>query len=136
MGRDSEDYFNSALGFSTTRSASRSSSSATRPHLFNALSPLQAFSPLQPIAQPISGSTSPLPPSKDPSGSPGSSVGAPSLSRSSSVTRSLSRRQSLIAHAARWDKGEYVDENLTNPMALFSRLTLVKAPQEKQGIRR
>lgn len=61
-------------------------------------------------------------------------------SRTNSITRSLSRRQSLYRAAAEWTEGkEYADENLTNPAALFSRLTLVKAPaadQQEQGLRR
>jgi hypothetical protein len=68
------------------------------------------------------------------------------LSRSTSITKSLTRRQSLIAGAARWDQGqreEWGDENHWAGIAagalptsgLFSRLTLVKAPAEKSGLK-
>ncbi|ORX38879.1 hypothetical protein BD324DRAFT_295692 [Kockovaella imperatae] len=102
---------------------SKYSGSPSRPHM-TALSPLQAFSPLQSMSLPFKEQSA-------------VSDKSPSLSRTSSLTRSLSRRQSLIAHAASWDAGhDYDDENLTNPMALFSRLTLVKAPSQDTGLRR
>lgn len=52
-----------------------------------------------------------------------------------SLSRSLSRRQSLYNSAENWREGrEYRDENLTNPAGLFSKLTLVKAPGEAKGL--
>jgi hypothetical protein len=43
----------------------------------------------------------------------------------------------VVRSAEQWSAGkEYVDENITNPSSLFSRLTLVKAPQEDKGMKR
>ncbi|WVQ97991.1 hypothetical protein IAU59_005111 [Kwoniella sp. CBS 9459] len=97
----------------------KAATSPSRPPKLSALSPLQTFSPLQPVktALPSTGSDA------------GSINGR---SRSSSVTRSLSRRQSLYAQAAQWgvkeDQNDYSDAS-----NLFSRLTLVKAPPEEAG---
>ncbi|WVF69948.1 hypothetical protein IAT40_004733 [Kwoniella sp. CBS 6097] len=97
----------------------KAATSPSRPPKLSALSPLQTFSPLQPAktALPSTGSDA------------GSIHGR---SRSSSVTRSLSRRQSLYEHAAKWRSGKEQDDSpdLGN---LFSRLTLVKAPPEETG---
>ncbi|OCF37385.1 hypothetical protein I316_00506 [Kwoniella heveanensis BCC8398] len=97
----------------------KAATSPSRPPKLSALSPLQTFSPLQPVktALPSTGSDA------------GSLHGR---SRSSSVTKSLSRRQSLYAHAAKWGAGD--DQNdLPDAASLFSRLTLVKAPPEETG---
>jgi hypothetical protein len=52
-----------------------------------------------------------------------------------SLSRSLSRRQSLYNSADNWREGrEYRDENITSPAGLFSKLTLVKAPGEAKGV--
>ena len=88
-------------------------------HGLSALSPLQMFSPLE-------GGRQLKPKPRTPSDA--SMTSGAGLSRSSSVTRSLSRRQSLIASAAKWSPGQdYEQENY----AKFSRLTIVKAPAEK-----
>ncbi|ORY30411.1 hypothetical protein BCR39DRAFT_529782 [Naematelia encephala] len=102
----------------------RGNISPSRPFGLSALSPLQTFSPLQPKS------------TLDGAGFAGSSEGRRSRASSrGSLTRSLSRRQSLIDHAARWAVGdEYGDENYGSVSGLFtkSRLTLVKAPAEKK----
>ena len=93
-------------------------------HGLSALSPLQTFSPLQPVAIPRR------------EGSGRSRANSAAKEEKPSLSRSLSRRQSLYRNAEKWDAGEeYVDENMMNPGSLYSRLTLVKAPAEKEGIR-
>jgi hypothetical protein len=104
----------------------RASPSPSRPSKINALSPLQAFSPLQPMTVP-----------RDRSNTASEASSAGTRSRASSITKSLSRRQSLIAHAARWGTGEdYEDDSSMSSAGLFSRLTLVKAPNEESGLKR
>lgn len=104
----------------------RASPSPSRPSKLTVLSPLQAFSPLQPMTHARERSY----PSSDTSS-------VHTRSRASSITRSLSRRQSLIAHAARWGAGEdYEEEDVMRAAGLFSRLTLVKAPSENEGLKR
>jgi hypothetical protein len=99
------------------------SASPSRHRNHNVLSPLQTFSPLQPVSN--------LP--KSSLASDAGSVGG--RSRAPSLTRSLSRKQSLYANAAKWSQGhDYDDENITNPASLFSRLTLVKAPSEASAM--
>lgn len=105
----------------------RASPSPSRPTKHTVLSPLQALSPLQPTSQSRHRSQ----PSSD-----ASSIGT-TRSRASSITKSLSRRQSLIAHAARWGAGmDYEEEDVMHAAGLFSRLTLVKAPSENSGLKR
>jgi hypothetical protein len=112
--------------------AARASPSPSRHHGLSALSPLQTLSPLQPSREI---SKSPSRPSYDPDA--GINTPSTTRSRASSVTKSLSRRQSVVRSAEQWSAGkEYVDENITNPSNLFSRLTLVKAPQEDKGMKR
>ncbi|KAK8847345.1 hypothetical protein IAR55_005202 [Kwoniella newhampshirensis] len=111
---------------SFTGRQSRASPSPSRPMKLSALSPLQTLSPLQPVrATPSSLASSDT-----------GSVGG--RSRANSVTKSLSRRQSLIAHAEKWGAGgdKFMDEEYGNAPNLFSRLTLVKAPSESTSIRR
>ena len=108
----------------------RLSQSPSRHHGLTALSPLQAFSPLQPTA-PLFGISHSR--SNSDAGSVASSVA--DGSRTGSVTRSLSRRQSLIASAEKWSPGE-LENSRGDASSLFSRLTLVKAPAEGANIRR
>ncbi|WVW78552.1 hypothetical protein I302_100508 [Kwoniella bestiolae CBS 10118] len=103
----------------------RGSASPSRPPKLSALSPLKTFSPLQPIK-------SALPSTSAPSDT-GSISGR---SRASSVTKSLSRRQSLIAHAATWGAGGQQEPEHPEAGSLFSRLTLVKAPAADTTARR
>ncbi|WWD21435.1 hypothetical protein CI109_105920 [Kwoniella shandongensis] len=110
---------------SFTGRQSRASPSPSRPMKLSALSPLQTLSPLQPVR---------ATPSSLASSDTGSIGGR---SRANSVTKSLSRRQSLIAHAEKWGRGDkFMDDDYEKPPDLFSRLTLVKAPAENTGIRR
>lgn len=103
----------------------RGSASPSRLQKITALSPLQALSPLIPT------------PAHPRTASETSSVGTGTRSRAGSITKSLSRRQSLIAHAARWGTGdEEEDENYMPGPGLFSKLTLVKAPSEGSGLKR
>ncbi|WWC67839.1 uncharacterized protein I206_101756 [Kwoniella pini CBS 10737] len=97
--------------------SAKASASPSRPPKLSALSPLQTFSPLQPVKTAL--------PSTSASSDAGSVSGR---RRASSVTKSLSRRQSLIAHAANWGAGGKEDTELPDSGNLFSRLTLVKAP--------
>ena len=114
---------------SSAAKGTRGSPSPSRPHHLNALSPLQALSPMRSNKSKDMLPAVPLPGTDTP--------GAGGRSRASSITKSLSRRQSLYAHAARWAAGdEYEDEQMTNPGGLFSRLTLVKAPSESSGLKR
>ncbi|WVQ83386.1 hypothetical protein IAT38_005527 [Cryptococcus sp. DSM 104549] len=113
--------------------SSRTSPSPSRPPKLSALSPLQTFSPLQPVK------TAPPGPAGDAPATTGTNSAASGggRSRAGSVTRSLSRRDSVVAQAARWGSGEgNYDEEQTSPRNLFSRLTLVKAPAEKPGLGR
>lgn len=105
-----------------------SASPSLRPHGLTALSPLQAFSPLQKHKD-----------LKDEPQSAGASDGGrtpaseSTRSRAGSVTKSLSRRASLYHSAEVLGRDEMQNEQ--SPSALFSRLTLVKAPGQKEGIR-
>ncbi|ODN73643.1 hypothetical protein L198_08268 [Cryptococcus wingfieldii CBS 7118] len=84
-----------------------------------ALSPLQTLSPLEPLK------ASPPVRVTDTAGA------GP---RRASLTRSLSRRESMVENAAAWRRGEEVGGD---GRGLFSRLTLVKAPAaEKKDERR
>ncbi|WWC59363.1 uncharacterized protein I303_101915 [Kwoniella dejecticola CBS 10117] len=104
----------------------KGSASPSRPPKLSALSPLQTFSPLQPVKAALPPTTA--------SSDAGSISGR---SRASSVTKSLSRRQSLIAHAAGWAAGGKEDIDQNDSGNLFSRLTLVKAPAaDSSAIRR
>ncbi|WVQ76109.1 hypothetical protein IAR50_005751 [Cryptococcus sp. DSM 104548] len=95
-----------------------SSLSPSRPKR-GALSPLQTLSPLEPLKS--------SPPVRVTD-----TVGAGS--RRASLTRSLSRRESMVENAAAWRRGEDVGGD---GRGLFSRLTLVKAPSaEKKDERR
>ncbi|WVR04563.1 hypothetical protein IAU60_001570 [Kwoniella sp. DSM 27419] len=107
------------------RSIPRGAASPSRPPKLSALSPLQTLSPMQPPK-------TALPSSYSETGSVGG------RSRSSSVTKSLSRRQSVIAHAASWAAAPEGDAEHPYAGSSFSRLTLVKAPAEdsSQGVRR
>lgn len=114
----------------------RSNKSGASPHRhhhqLNALSPLQAFSPLQ---TPQLNHDKRLGHSR--ATSEAGSAGYGGHSRSNSVTKSLSRRQSLIASAERWKEGnEWQDENIGPAAGLFSKLTLVKAPNEGSGLKK
>ncbi|WWC86994.1 uncharacterized protein L201_001876 [Kwoniella dendrophila CBS 6074] len=103
----------------------KGSLSPSRPIKLSALSPLQTFSPLQPAKISL------------PSTATASDAGSVSgRSRASSVTKSLSRRQSIIAHAASWDKEARLEHEQPNIGNLFSRLTLVKAPAADTTVRR
>jgi hypothetical protein len=109
--------------------------SPSRHHGLSALSPLQGLSPMPTASVPL-----PSPRSSHARSISGESDGrsAGGHSRAGSVTRSLSRRQSLYHSAAEWGDGkEYGNENTSTPASLFSRLTLVKAPASEQaGLRR
>ncbi|RXK37492.1 hypothetical protein M231_05213 [Tremella mesenterica] len=108
--------------------ASPSPSRHPHHHGLSALSPLQMFSPLESNQPPM-----PKPKSRAPSET---SSGGPR--RPTSVTPSLSRRQSVISQAAKWGQREY-DIGREEPYSIgevFSRLTIVKAPAEKDtGLR-
>jgi len=110
---------------------SRLSPSPSRHHGLSALSPLQAFSPLSTPSLPNKSLA------KDKrQTSPSSGTNSPrGHSRSASLTRSLSRRQSLIANAERWGRGDE-DNSRGDVTALFSRITLVKAPTEETTLKR
>ncbi|WRT64843.1 uncharacterized protein IL334_001779 [Kwoniella shivajii] len=102
----------------------RGSASPSRPMKLSALSPLQTFSPLQPKQASL------------PSASASDAGSLSGRSRASSVTKSLSRRQSLIAHAANWGAGGGEQQAQPDAGNLFSRLTLVKAPAGDASVRR
>jgi hypothetical protein len=109
----------------------RLSPSPSRHHGLTALSPLQTFSPLHSTAQPLREREN------HPSSNTSPERAQGSLSRKNSLTRSLSRRQSLIIHAEKWRSGEDYDwDSSADASTLFSRLTLVKAPVEGANLRR
>lgn len=126
MAGFSKSFSDEASGLSPSSAAksSKLSPSPARHHGLNALSPLQAFSPLQTLPLPV----------KDKSQSSGTDS-PKTHTRSSSLTRSLSRRQSLIANAEKWGRGEE-EENRGDIGSLFSRITLVKAPAEETTLKR
>ena len=109
----------------------RLSPSPSRHHGLTALSPLQAFSPLQTTAQPLREREN------HPSNNTSPERGQNGRSRKNSLTRSLSRRQSVIINAEKWRSGEDYDwDSSADASSLFSRLTLVKAPVEGANLRR
>ncbi|KAK6903860.1 hypothetical protein I203_107368 [Kwoniella mangroviensis CBS 8507] len=110
--------------YSSSRHA-KGSASPSRPPKLSALSPLKTFSPLLPVKSALPSTSA---------SSDAASIGG--RSRASSVTRSLSRRQSLIAHAASWGAGGHNEPEHPDAGNLFSRLTLVKAPAADTNIRR
>lgn len=120
-----DEPFGGSGGFGK-QNARLSPSPSRHHHQLTALSPLQAFSPLQ--------STQPL---RETSTNSEYRSGH-GRSRSNSITKSLSRRQSLIINAERWGKKEEEDEYDArgDAMSLFSRLTLVKAPVEAATLKR
>jgi hypothetical protein len=101
----------------------RTSASPSRPHHLTALSPLQSFTSLKPEKasheRPV-GTKTPETLSRANS--------QKSHKSHASLSRSLSRRDSLYANAARWGTGGDEEENV--PSEFFSRLTLVRAPSE------
>lgn len=125
---------NPGMDSPSSPSGLRPQQSPSRHHGRSALSSLQGLSPMPTPSIPL---PSPSSHTRSISGeSDGRSAGG--HSRTGSVTRSLSRRQSLYHSAAEWGVGkEYSNENLTSPASLFSRLTLVKAPaSEQSGLRK
>lgn len=119
--RENTDHLAAPSPPLSIRGSRGGTSPSSRPPKLNALSPLQAFSPLQSMKTPMHVSDT---------------AGTGSLRRSgstSSVTRSLSRRESMIENAQRWRSGvDAADDG----KGLFSRLTLVKAPRRKDDVRR
>jgi len=119
------DYF--GLSPSAAGRSQRLSPSPSRHYGLSALSPLQAFSPLP--------TPSALPKEKSSRSSNAGTDSPKTHTRSSSLTRSLSRRQSLIANAEKWSRGdEHGDRG--DVESLFSRITLVKAPAEETTLKR
>lgn len=101
------------------------SSPSRIPHL-NALSPLQSFSPLQASPGPRTASTI----------TESAPASVPSEGRGRLV-RSMSRKQSMYASAAQWEKGQYErDHENRQAGGLFSRITLVKAPDVESGLKK
>lgn len=103
------------------RVAKAGSSPSRQPHPLNALSPLQSFSPLQSV---------PVPKTAGPESAPSDGRGR--------LVRSMSRKQSMYASAAQWEKGQYERaleaENMSG--GLFSKITLVKAPDQESGLKK
>jgi len=71
----------------------------------------------------------------------GRSRASSNASMNAPLSRSLSRRESVYAHAARWAAGgEEYDawdvEGAGNGAGSFSRLTLVRAPSEGSALKR
>lgn len=100
------------------------------PHHLNALSPLQSFSPLQPSSMPK------LAPAVSNTASVGS-VPDSATSDSRRLVKSMSRKQSMYASAAQWEKGQWERENENTPMGgLFSKITLVRAPDQDSGLKK
>lgn len=119
--RENTDHLAAPSPPLSIRGSRSGTSPSSRPPKLNALSPLQAFSPLQSMKTPMHVSDT---------------AGTGSLTRSrssSSVTRSLSRRESMVENAQRWRSGLDADDD---GKGLFSRLTLVKAPRKKDDVRR
>lgn len=113
----------------STRGAGGASPSRT-PHHLNALSPLQSFSPLEPSSMPK------LAPAVSNSPLVGSAPDS-ATSESRRLVRSMSRKQSMYASAAHWEKGQWERENENMPMGgLFSKITLVKAPDQDSGLKK
>nr|ODN93822.1 hypothetical protein L204_05008 [Cryptococcus depauperatus CBS 7855] len=108
-----ENSFGDTLAPSPINVRQRTSSSPRLPKL-SALSPLQAFSPLESTRR-ISETAAPL---------------SSSLQRAGSLTRGLSRRESMIENAKKWTGEDNEEDEGTG---LFSRLTLVKAPTQENN---
>lgn len=108
-------------------------SPSLRAHGLSALSPLQTFSPLHTHKELRDSSTLASAAASDGSRTPGSES---NRSRAGSLTRSLSRRESLYRSAEIWNKDEdaYKADHQQTPAEMFSRLTLVKAPVKKEGM--
>lgn len=105
------------------------SSPSRNTHHLNALSPLQSFSPLQTSPRPKTASV--------PSASAGSLTDSATGEGRTRLVRSMSRKQSMYASAAQWEKGQWERENENTPIGgLFSKITLVKAPDLDSGLKK